>query len=117
MPDVFEEFRTKRFNLVWQGSRDGVTVTKSHRRCEACVNTLTLLSDTDWKVFGDFTRVEWKSDHCLGALSLALSFCAQLSLLHSLPSAVVRPPPYVTFEYDQRIIAVCIQEARIHPDE
>jgi hypothetical protein len=63
MPDVFEKFRTNRFNLVWRGSRDGVTTNKSRRRCEGRVNTLTLISDTDWKVFGDFTPVECKSDH------------------------------------------------------
>jgi hypothetical protein len=63
MPDVFEEFRTKRFNLLWRASRDGVTTNQFHRRCEGRLYTLTLISDTDAKVFGGFTLVEWKFDH------------------------------------------------------
>jgi hypothetical protein len=59
-PPLFEEFRTKRFNLLWRGSRDGFTAQKSHLRCDGCANTLTLISDTKGNVFGGFTPVKWE---------------------------------------------------------
>jgi archaellum component FlaC len=54
-PPLFEEFRAKRFNLLWRGSRDGFTAQEFHRRCDGRANTLTLISDTDGNVFGGFT--------------------------------------------------------------
>jgi hypothetical protein len=60
-PSLFEEFRTKRFNLLWRGSRDGFTAKEFHLRCDGRANTLTLISDTDGNIFGGFTPVEWES--------------------------------------------------------
>jgi hypothetical protein len=60
-PPLFEEFRMKRFNLLWRGSRDGFTAKKFHRRCDGRANTLTLILDTDGNIFGGFTPVEWES--------------------------------------------------------
>jgi hypothetical protein len=47
LPGLFEEFRAKRFNLLWRGSRDGFTAKEFHRRCDGRANTLTLIADTD----------------------------------------------------------------------
>jgi hypothetical protein len=58
---LFKEFRTKRFNLLWRGRRDGFIAKEFHRRCDGRANTLTLILDTKGNVFGDFTPVEWKS--------------------------------------------------------
>jgi hypothetical protein len=60
-PPLFEEFRGRRFNLVWRGSRDGFTAQEFHRRCDGRANTLTLIADTDGNVFGGFTPVKWES--------------------------------------------------------
>jgi hypothetical protein len=60
-PPLFEEFRAKRFDLLWWGSRDGITAQEFHRRCDGRADTLTLVSDTDGNVFGGFTPVEWES--------------------------------------------------------
>jgi hypothetical protein len=60
-PPLFEEFRAKRFNLLWRGSRDGFGAKEFHRRCDGRANTLTLIVDTDGNVFGGFTSVEWES--------------------------------------------------------
>jgi hypothetical protein len=60
-PPLFEEFRKKRFNLLWRGSSDGFTAREFHRRCDGHANTLTLILDTDGNVFGGFTPVEWES--------------------------------------------------------
>jgi hypothetical protein len=60
-PRLFEEFRAKRFDLLWRGSRDGFGAGEFHRRCDGRANTLTLISDTDGNIFGGFTPVEWES--------------------------------------------------------
>jgi hypothetical protein len=60
-PLLFEEFRTKRWVLLWRGSRDGFTAGEFHRRCDGHANTLTLILDTDGNMFGGFTPVEWES--------------------------------------------------------
>jgi hypothetical protein len=63
---LFQEFRAKRFNLLWRGSRDGFGGREFHRRCDGRANTLTLiLTDEGWhrrgSIFGDFTPVKWDS--------------------------------------------------------
>jgi hypothetical protein len=60
-PPLFEEFRRKRFNLLWRGSRDGFTAQEFHLRWDGRANTLTVISDTDGNVFGGFTPVKWES--------------------------------------------------------
>jgi hypothetical protein len=57
-PPLFEEFRAKRFNLLWRGSRDGFTTKEFHRRCDGRANILTLIDDTDGNAFGGFTPVK-----------------------------------------------------------
>jgi hypothetical protein len=57
---LFEEFRAKRFNLLWQGSRDGFIGQEFHLRCDGRANTLTLIADTDGNVFGGFSPVKWE---------------------------------------------------------
>jgi hypothetical protein len=58
---LFDEWRAKRFNLLWQGSRDGFGAKAFHDRCDGRANTLTIIQDTDGNVFGGFTPVEWAS--------------------------------------------------------
>jgi hypothetical protein len=58
---LFEEFRSKCFNLLWRGSRDGSTAQEFHLRCDGRANTLTLTADTDGNVFGGFTPAKWES--------------------------------------------------------
>jgi outer membrane murein-binding lipoprotein Lpp len=60
-PPLFEEFRMKRWVLLWRGSRDGFTARGFHRRCDGHANTVTLILDTVGNVFGGFTPVEWES--------------------------------------------------------
>jgi hypothetical protein len=60
-PPVFEEFRMKRFNLSWRGSRDGFTASEFHHRRNGHVNTLAFIFDTVGNVFGGFTLVKWES--------------------------------------------------------
>jgi hypothetical protein len=60
-PALFEEFRAKRWVLLWRGSRDSFTSGEFHRRCDGRANTLTLILDTKGNIFGGFTPVEWES--------------------------------------------------------
>jgi hypothetical protein len=60
-PEIFAEFRGKRFSLLWRGTRDGFRVSDFHGRCDGHANTLTVILDTNGNVFGGFTWVEWES--------------------------------------------------------
>jgi hypothetical protein len=60
-PEIFAEFRGKRFSVLWRGSRDGFGVDDFHGRCDGHANTLTVILDTKGNVFGGFTPVEWES--------------------------------------------------------
>jgi hypothetical protein len=58
---LFEDFKEKRFTLLWRGSRDGFGWREFHDRCDGHPNTLTVILDTDGNIFGGFTPVEWES--------------------------------------------------------
>jgi hypothetical protein len=60
-PEIFAEFRGKRFSLLWRGSRDGFMARDFHGRCDGHPSTLTLILDTNGNVFGSFTPTEWES--------------------------------------------------------
>jgi chromosome segregation ATPase len=59
-PPLFDEFRPKRFVLLWRGSRDGFGARDFHGRCDGHANTLMLLCDTSGNVFGGFTPLQWE---------------------------------------------------------
>jgi hypothetical protein len=61
IPEIFAEFRGKRFSLLWRGSRDRFKVSEFHRRCDGHANTLTVILDTKENIFGGFTPVKWES--------------------------------------------------------
>jgi hypothetical protein len=60
-PEIFAEFRRKRFSLLWRGSRDGFKAQDFHIRCDGHGNTLTMILDTKGNIFGGFTPVKWES--------------------------------------------------------
>jgi hypothetical protein len=84
-PPLFEEFRAKRFNLLWRGSRDGFTAGEFHRRCHGRANTLTVISDTDGNVFGGFTPVEWENSCSFKGDDSLRSFLFTLRNPHGVP--------------------------------
>jgi hypothetical protein len=57
-PEIFAEFREKRFSLLWRGSRDSFKEKDFHRRCDGHANTLTVILDTEGNSFGGFTPAE-----------------------------------------------------------
>jgi hypothetical protein len=54
---IFEAFRSKRFRLLWRGSRDGFTPYDFHSKCDGHASTITVIEDTTGAVFGGFTPV------------------------------------------------------------
>jgi hypothetical protein len=60
-PKLFQDFKDKRFTLLWRGSRDGFGVRDFHSRCDGHTNTLMVILDTNGMIFGGFTPVEWES--------------------------------------------------------
>jgi hypothetical protein len=61
-PPIFDEFRAKRFALLWRGSRDGFEAATFHSRCDGHANTLTVIADTEGSIFGGFTPLKWEAD-------------------------------------------------------
>jgi hypothetical protein len=60
-PEIFAEFRLKRFSLLWWGSRDGFSASELHGRCDGHAHTLTLILDMKGNIFGGFTPLKWES--------------------------------------------------------
>jgi hypothetical protein len=88
-PDIFAEFRGKRFSLLWRGGRDGAG--DFHNRCDGHANTLTVILDTDDNVFGGFTPVKWESrvwnwNSCRKADKSLTSFIFTLHNPHNVPA-------------------------------
>jgi hypothetical protein len=54
-PRIFDDFCGKQLELLWRGSRDGFSAAAFHKQCDVHANTLTLILDRDWNVFGGFT--------------------------------------------------------------
>jgi hypothetical protein len=64
LPDdssIHRMFRGKPMSLLWRGTRDGFAASAFHNRCDGHANTLTIVLDTDGRIFGGFTPVAWES--------------------------------------------------------
>jgi hypothetical protein len=87
-PDIFVEFRGKRFSLLWRGGRDSFGADDFHCRCDGHANTLTVILDIDGNIFGGFTPVEWESRkrNCLKADASVKSFLFTLKNPHNVPA-------------------------------
>jgi hypothetical protein len=60
-PQLFDEFRHKKWQLLWRGSRDGFGASDFHSRCDGHANTLTLIEENGGFLFGGFTPAKWDS--------------------------------------------------------
>jgi hypothetical protein len=61
LPAILGQFRHKKFELLWRGSRDGFSADAFHNLCDDCPNTMTLILDTQGNIFGGFTPIPWES--------------------------------------------------------
>jgi hypothetical protein len=92
-PEIFAEFKKKRFSLLWRGSRDGFGASAFHRRCDGHANALTVILDTEGNILGGFTPVERESpvwngseNNCWKADNSEKSFLFTLKNPHSIPA-------------------------------
>jgi hypothetical protein len=85
-PVLFNEFRRKRFTLLWRGSRDGFGADAFHDRCDGHANTLTFIKDTEGNIFGGFTPLEWASSNGYKADQSLKSFIFTLKNPHDFPA-------------------------------
>jgi hypothetical protein len=61
IPIIFDDFENNKFSLLWRGSCHGFSASEFHRRCDGHSNTLIVIMDTNWNIFGGFTPIEWES--------------------------------------------------------
>jgi hypothetical protein len=85
-PEIFAEFRGKRFSLLWRGSSDGFGASEFHRRCDGHANTLTVILNKDGNIFGGFTPVKWGSNTSFKADDSLKSFLFTLKNPHNFPA-------------------------------
>lgn len=50
---------SKKWRLLYRGSRDGFRATDFHAKCDGKANTLTVVKDTKKNIFGGFTCAQW----------------------------------------------------------
>jgi hypothetical protein len=94
IPEIFAEFRRKRFSLLWRGSLDGFKAKNFHDRCDGHTNTLTVILDTEGNIFGGFTPLKWEwrvwngkwgnDNNCLKADESLQSFVFTLKNPHNI---------------------------------
>jgi hypothetical protein len=58
---IFDVFEGKRFELLYQGSRDGFKMAEFHKRCDGHRHTLTIILSTKGNIFGGYTPLAWLS--------------------------------------------------------
>jgi hypothetical protein len=98
-PGLFKEFRRKRFDLLWRGSRDGFGARQFHERCDGHANTLTLLLDTEGNVFGGFTPVKWESPEWNGKSGIQSNCWKSDNSLKSFVFTLKNPHNYPTTKF------------------
>jgi hypothetical protein len=92
-PALFEDFKKKKFTLLWRGSGDGFDARDFHRRCDGHRDTLTVILDTDGNIFGGFTPLEWELEHWTGYYRVRTTFLFTLRNLHNVRRGDLRSGP------------------------
>jgi hypothetical protein len=74
VPQILNEFKAKRWVLLYRGSRDGFRASVFQGACNGRANTVTLVKTKKGFVFGGFTPVEWNSSGIYTADPSSASF-------------------------------------------
>jgi hypothetical protein len=61
LPCEFGWFHTKRWDLLYRGSKDGFRAANFHQKCDGHANTVTVIQTAAGCIFGGFTPVAWDS--------------------------------------------------------
>jgi hypothetical protein len=74
LPDIFADFRRKRFSILWRSNRDGFGASEFHRRCDGHANTLTVILDPEGNTLAASLRFLFtlKNPHDVALRKLAL---------------------------------------------
>jgi hypothetical protein len=113
LPAILEEFRHKRFRLLYRASEDGFLASSFHRRCDGHGNTLTFIRDTHGNEFGGYTPVEWESRDWYSNLSREdSSNCwkcdpSKKSFLFTLKNPHNVSPRYFPLKPQKEQLAIC----------
>jgi hypothetical protein len=62
MISVLNDFREKKWQLLYRGSDDGFAASNFHKRGDRIANTVTVILTTNGCIFGGFTPVAWESN-------------------------------------------------------
>jgi hypothetical protein len=65
IPTPLKQFESKKWKLLFRGSRDGFRSSDFHQKCDNESNTVTVILTTKDFVFGGFTPLEWDSSNSL----------------------------------------------------
>jgi hypothetical protein len=77
-PQIFEDFGTKTWRLLYRGTRDGFGGANFHSKCDQQSNTVTIILTTAGYTFGGFTPVTWDSGNSFKADNTGKSFIFSL---------------------------------------
>jgi hypothetical protein len=61
IPDILEEFRNKKWKLLYRGTVDGFSSSTFDHTCDGAVNTIKIILTTKGFIFGGFTPIGWDS--------------------------------------------------------
>jgi hypothetical protein len=56
-PEISDVFRKKWFSLLWRSGRDDFNACDFQDRCDGHANTLTLIENTKWNIFGGLKQI------------------------------------------------------------
>jgi hypothetical protein len=90
LPDIFSVFGTKKFQLLYRGSRDGFGSSAFHNQCNGHPNTITLVSSTNDCILGGYTPVAWNSRQNYAPDPSLTSFLFTIKNPHNLPAQIFK---------------------------
>ena len=79
---LYEWCKYKKIELIFRGSRDGMTCIDFHKKCDNKGPTITLIKNEKGNIFGGYASISWTSDNC--SYSAAESFLFTLTNIHGI---------------------------------
>jgi hypothetical protein len=84
IPSLFDEFGTKRYELLYRGSRDGFDSVNFHNRVDGHSHTIILIETTKGYIFGSYIVCCWDSSNSWKGDNSVQSFIFTLKNPHNL---------------------------------
>lgn len=74
IPNVLQEFKDRKWQLLYRGTRDGFGSSAFHSKCDNIAKTVTVILTTSGFIFGGFTPIAWDSSNAYKADQSGTSF-------------------------------------------